>query len=155
MPNVRDKEKDGRLFPLWKNIWTEKQRKECREEIVRQLASEGATQEDIATYLNISQGTVSTAYRKAYFQGRIGMKMSIRKWQFLKARMKDSGMIIRLGSIYCKDQREIAPEGLVAGDIKKGIDDICGNSVQNKSISSKIPPTDSTSPSDQSGQENP
>jgi predicted transcriptional regulator len=138
----------------WVPPKTRDQRRIENREIVELMASEGATQQDIADYLDLSRSSIAMTYIKEYNAGRRRLEMSLRQWQIDKARDGDTDMLKHLGRVYVKDQKDLNTETLTKNDLKEGIDMICGNSVQNKSTTSKIQTTDTISPSDQSVQEN-
>lgn len=72
---------------------------EERIDIIRELASEGATVKELARAVGCSVDTLyanSTAI-DAYHQGQADMKISLRHWQFLQAKSGNVQMLIWLG----------------------------------------------------------
>ncbi|HDZ25418.1 MAG TPA: hypothetical protein ENH65_02770 [Candidatus Aminicenantes bacterium] len=151
------------MSEFWEPPRTRKKIIEDNRAIVRQMASEGATQEDIGEYLGCTRGNISLVYRDEWNAGRGGLQMSVRKWQITKARRGCSDMLKHLGRTYCKDQKDIGGDPLSPGSLTTSVDEIChnsekvnkereacGNSVQNKSTSSKIQRIVTTSQSDPS-----
>lgn len=79
---------------------------------VRELASEGNTQEDIADALGFARSTFGNRedLKKAYWDGMADMRLSLRHFQFKAARDGNIQMLIWLGKQFLgqKEQAEVA-----------------------------------------------
>ena len=74
---------------------------------VFELAKIGCTGEEIATVLGYSRKTILMRFRAELDRGRDDMRMSLRRWQYTKAREGSVPMLIWLGKQYL-DQRDKA-----------------------------------------------
>lgn len=93
---------------------------------VEKLASMMATQEEIATYLDISSRTLQRdeEFCRVYKKGLDNGKMSLRRKQFLLAD-KNATMSIWLGKQYLnqRDRHEVEHSGYIADKYEKMSDD--------------------------------
>lgn len=80
-------------------------------EAVRELASEGNTQEEIARALGFARATFANRkdVTEAYYKGMAEMKLSLRHWQFNAARGGNIQMLIWLGKQYLGQRDTPAP----------------------------------------------
>lgn len=92
-------------------------------EAVRELASEGNTQEEIARALGFARATFANRkdVTEAYYKGMAEMKLSLRRWQFNAARGGNIQMLIWLGKQYL-GQRDAVEEKIESEGVKVIID---------------------------------
>ena len=88
-------------------------------EAVRELASEGNTQEEIARALGFARATFANRkdVTEAYYKGMAEMKLSLRHWQFNAARGGNIQMLIWLGKQYL-GQRDAVEEKIESEGVK-------------------------------------
>ena len=67
---------------------------------VEALAAIGCTQEEIATALGCSRQTINRRFKVACIAGGDKLRMSLRRWQYVKAKDGNVAMLIWLGKQY-------------------------------------------------------
>ena len=72
---------------------------------VEKLASIGCTQEEIATVVGCSRETINRRFKKPIAAGHDRLRMSLRRWQYEKAKEGSVPMLIWLGKQYL-DQKD-------------------------------------------------
>jgi DNA-binding MurR/RpiR family transcriptional regulator len=68
--------------------------------MVRSLARIGCTHQEIATIVGISQATLRRRAKDEIAKGYDEMRMSLRRWQYEKAKSGNVAMLIWLGKQY-------------------------------------------------------
>lgn len=77
-----------------------RKRAEFDRRLVKQLASFGCTQEEIASACGVSISTLQRHAREDIDNGYAEMRRSLRKWQYESAKSGNLGMLIWLGKQY-------------------------------------------------------
>lgn len=67
---------------------------------VEKLAAIGCTQEEIATVVGCSRETINRRFKKPIAAGHDRLRMSLRRWQYEKAKEGSVPMLIWLGKQY-------------------------------------------------------
>lgn len=103
-------------------------KKEINYEIVEKLANIQCTQEEIATFLDLSVRTLQRdeEFCRLYKKGQESGKMSLRRYQF-KLAEKNASMAIFLGKQYLgqKDNVEITENNFgILEDLKDALDNV-------------------------------
>lgn len=102
---------------------------------VRELASEGNTQEDIARVLGFSASTFKKRkdINQAYKQGMAELRTSLRHWQVAAAKSGNVQMLVWLGKILLGQKEDLAnrPEIEVEDDpITKALKEKYGDDIK-------------------------
>jgi transcriptional regulator with XRE-family HTH domain len=74
--------------------------KDIDAELVRKLAKNGCTQDEIADFFGVTQSVISERFRSDFHLGRAESRISLRRMQFKRAMQGSDRMLIHLGKVY-------------------------------------------------------